>query len=410
MLSKGKYILLQTFLILLSPITSFLVAVRLYKSAISQFFFVIFAMYLGYYMGFVYDLMRHYLDIPMYYHGRSWHDIVYDPRVYGLGKEYFHIVLKYIFSRFTEDRQLFGAVASGLYATSFIFFLRQLKTFYKERVPLFCEMMLLCVATVVEFYWYQGLRYWFGVYIFLAFYLKYINSGKWWWLCFTPIVMMIHFSLSTLVMALLLNAFLNFTGRISRFVLLGLSLFVKSLNVDFVPYMLYYLPWTQALGMAYTDENVRNKTLDRMATVRMSGNTLYVNRSHVLIFIGLFFLFVFRYCKGKFDPKYRNLFYFAMTLYTIASFGYGDMIFYGRFLKVGVLVFYTYVYIIAVQTWRNWNKYNIFLFLIAGIPFAYSFFMAFVQLRNFFFYPELIFGNFLIDWDGNALNMKYDWK
>lgn len=410
MFSKGKYILLQTVLILLSPITSFLVAVRLYKSAISQFFFVIFAMYLGYYMGFVYDLMRHYMDIPMYYHGRNWQEIVNDIRVYALGKEYFHICLKYIFSRFTESRQMFGAVASGLYACAFVFFLRQLKEFYKERVPLFCEMMLLCVATVVEFYWYQGLRFWFGVYIFVGIYLKYVNSGRWWWLCLTPIVLMIHFSLSTLVLAVLLNALLNITGKISRILLLCLSLFVKSLNIDFVPYMLYYLPWTQALGVAYTDENIRNKQLDRMATVRTSGNLLYLNRSHVLIFIGLFFLFVFRYCKGKFDPKYLNLLYYALTLYTIASFGYGDMIFYGRFLKVGVLIFYTYVYIMAVNTWRNWNRYNIFLFLVAAIPFAYSFFMAFVQLRNFFFHLELVFGNFLVNWDGNALNMKYDWN
>lgn len=409
MLNKGKYILLQTVLIILSPITSFLVSVRLYKSAISQIFFIIFAMYLGYYMGFVFDLMRHYQDIPMYYHGRTWHEIVTDPRVYALGKEYYHIVLKFIISRFSEDRQVFGAITSGLYAGSFILFLRQLKTFYNEKVPLFCEVMLLCVATVVEFYWYQGLRYWLGVYIFLTFYLKYVNSGKWWWLLFTPIVVMIHFSLSTLVLALILNGILNFTGKISRAILLVLSLIVKSMNVDFVPYMLYYLPWTQTLGLAYTDENIRNKTLDRMSTVRMSGNTLYMNRSHVLIFIGLFFLYIFKRSGFKFDPKYRPLIYLALTLYTIASFGYGDMIFYGRFLKVGVLAFYTYVYIMAVKSWRHWNKYNIFLLLIAGIPFAYSFFMAFVQLRHFFFYPELVFGNFFIDWDGNALNMDYAW-
>ncbi len=411
MLSKAKYFILQTFLILLSPITSFLVSVRLYKSAISQFFFLIFAIYLGYYMGFVFDLMRHYQDIPLYYHGRDWNEIVSDIRVYALGREPFHIVLKYVFSRFTESRQVFGAVASGLYACAFLFFFRQLKEFYKEKLPLFCEVLLLCVATIVEFYWYQGLRYWFGVYIFMGIYMKYINTGKWWWLLFTPVVMLIHFSLSTLLLAVVLNLLLNLSGRISRYALLVISLFVRSLNIDFVPYMLYYFPWTAQLGEAYTNENVRGKILDRMDEVRASAtNSLYFNRSTILIFIGLFLLYLIKKSGAKFDRKYTNLIFFALTIFTIANFGYADMTFYGRFLKAGVLVFYTYIYIMAVKNWKVCNKFNIILLLIAGIPFVYSFFMALVQLRNLFFYPELIFGNFLVHWDGNALRIGYDWK
>ena len=176
MYNKGKYIVLQSFLAIVSPISSLLVSIRLYKSSISQFFFVFFAIYLGYYMGFVYDLMRHYQDIPMYYTGRDWSEIVSDFRVYYLGSDYYHIIVKFIVSRFTDSRQIFGAVASGLYATAFIFFFRQFKVFYKEKNTLLSTMLLLCVCTVVEFFWYQGFRFWTGAYVFMGFYLKYLNT------------------------------------------------------------------------------------------------------------------------------------------------------------------------------------------------------------------------------------------
>ena len=409
MFNRGKYFLFQTVLILLSPITSFLVSLRYYKSSVSQFFFIIFAMYLGYYMGFVYDLMRHYMEIPMYYVGRDFRDITNDFRIYALGREPYHILLKYIFSRCTDSRQLGGAVASGLYAASFIFFFRQLKVFYNNKLPLFCTMLLLCVATVIEFYWYQGLRFWFGVYIFMGFYMKYLNSGKWWWLLCTPLVILIHYSLITLILVMLLNFALNFAGKYVRIGLLALSLFFKSLNIDFVPYMLYYFPWTAELGTGYSNEAIREKALDRMSTVRESGNLLYFNRLTIILIIAMFFLFVMKRCKAQFSKQYLNLFYLAMTLYTVSCFGYADLTFYGRFVKAAVLMLYTYVFITAAQSVRNWSRYNIMLFIIASAPFAYSFFMSFVQLRNFFFYVELIFGNFFVDWDGNALKMKYDW-
>lgn len=410
MFSKGKYFLLQTGLIILSPITSLLVSLRLYKSAISQFFFVIFAMYLGYYMGFVFDLMRHYWDIPMLYRGRDWYEINHDLRTFALGKDYYHVIFKYIFSRFSEDRQWFGACASGVYSLSFLFFFRELKQFYNLKVPEFCTMMLLLAVTVVEFYWYQGFRFWFGVYIFLGIYMRYLNTGRWWYLLFEPIVILIHFSHTTLVAALLLDLALRVIGNWARWCLLGFALFIQSLNMDFVPLMLRFMPWTASLGRAYTDDFVRENTLNRLANIRATINSIYFSRSHFLLFFSVFALLLMKRCYGKFDKKYRNLFFMALTLYTVACFGYGDLIFYGRFVKAAVLMLCTYTYIISVQTYKAWQRYNLFMFIFALGLFVFTFAMSFTQMRNFLFYPEILFGNFWVDFDGNELNMHYDWQ
>lgn len=409
MFTKGKYILFQALLIVVSPMVSLLVSLRMYKSSISQIFFILFAIYLGYHMGFVYDLMRHYQDIPMLYIGRDWNEIIMDFRVYYLGSDYYHIIVKYIVSRFTDSRQVFGAVASGLYATSFIFFFRQFKSFYKENISLFSIMLLLCVSTVVEFFWYQGFRFWIGVYIFMGFYLRYLNSRKWYYLLATMSVVFFHFTLMVLVGAAILNWLLSLTSKYLRLVLVGFSLFIKSLNIDFVPLMLRYIPWTNSLGIALTDEKIRGNTLEHMAEMREMGNVIYNNRMGFLILVGLFFMFIWKRLKVPFDKQYDKLFYYAVTMFTIANFGYGDITFYTRFLQAAVLAFYSYLFIISVK-YKNYTKnWNLTLFFIACIPFIYSLASAFAQIRAYFFHYELLFGNMFMFWDGNALNMKYEW-
>ncbi|MCF0180671.1 MAG: hypothetical protein HUK11_00175 [Muribaculaceae bacterium] len=385
-------------------------SLRYYKSSVSQFFFIIFAMYLGYYMGFVYDLMRHYMEIPMYYTGRDLNTIFGDFRVYLIGKEPFHILFKYVFSRFTDSRQMFGAISSGMYAMSFVFFLRQFKEFYNRRLPAFSTVLLLCVATVIEFYWYQGLRFWLGVYVFMGFYLKYVNSGKWWWLLFTPLVLLIHYALVTLIIAALLNILLHHVTVYSRIAFLAFAFVIRSLNIDFVPLLLKYLPFINDLGISISDEKIRTSVLEHMNEVRTGGNIFYQNRTAVLLICGILILTFFRYCRLRFNDKHITLLYFALTLFSIACIGYVDLTFYERFSKVCVLVLYCYLFIVSVQNVRQWSRYHIMLFLVALSISTFSVFVVLMQIRSYLFYNELIFGNIFIDWDGNALNMKYGWN
>ncbi len=385
-------------------------SLRLYKSAISQVFFVLFAGYLGYYMGFVYDLMRHYQDIPAFYIGHEWNEILSDLRVYILGSDFYHITVKYIVSRFTDSRQVFGAVASMIYATAFVFFFRQFKQYYKDRnVIFFNVVMLVCVCTVVEFFWYQGFRYWLGVYVFFGFFLKYLNTRRWWWLLGCLLVLYFHFTLVVLLGCLIINWLLSFTNKYFRLALLGLGLFVRSLNVDFVPLMLQYIPWTNGLSIALTDEKIRSNVLEYIAERRETGNLVYDCRMGFLILFGLGLMFLFRKLKVPFDKHYGKLFFFAMTLFTIANFGYADMTFYTRFTQGSVLAFYCYLYIISVKYKDRLQKYKFSLFLLALIPAIYSISVAFAQVRDYIFHTELIFGNMFMEWDGNALNMEYNW-
>ena len=147
-----------------------------------------------------------------------------------------------------------------------------------------------------------------------------------------------------------------------------------------------------------------------MNEVRTGGNIFYQNRTAVLLICGILILTFFRYCRLRFNDKHITLLYFALTLFSIACIGYVDLTFYERFSKVCVLVLYCYLFIVSVQNVRQWSRYHIMLFLVALSSSTFRVFVVLLQIRSYLFYNELIFGNIFIDWDGNALNMKYGWN
>lgn len=406
---KSKYILIQAVIMLCSPLASFIMSIRFYKNEVSQAFFIIFAMYFGYYMGFVHDLMMHYQNFILCFDGTSWSDIVKDPRVYVLGSDYYHITLKYILSRFTLSRQVFGAVVSGVYATAFIFFFRQFKEFYMQRVPFYCTVILLCVVTVVEFYWYQGFRFWTGVYVFAGFYLKYVNTSKTRYAFCTAFCLFFHYTLITLIGALLLNRVLDFLGKYARLILLLISLYFRTLKLDFVPLLLKYLPGADALEISITDTRIRTNWLDRLEDCRQNGNIVYDNKLMFFATVGILLLLIMRMLGVSIDKKYRPLLCFALTLFTAANFGYVDLIFYSRFFEASILILFSYLYIVSVKNSPKLASKSYLIIILGCMTFLYGIASPMGQVREYIMQPELIFGNFFMNWDGNALHINYDW-
>ena len=101
MFNKGKYVILQLLLMLISPITSFIVCLRFYKSTISQIFMIVFAFYFGMLMEVGNDLANHYNNMQLYYAGKSISEILRNPLIYGMGHDYFHVAVKIFVSRFS---------------------------------------------------------------------------------------------------------------------------------------------------------------------------------------------------------------------------------------------------------------------------------------------------------------------
>ncbi len=409
MFSKGKYILLQTLMMVISPLSSLVVSLRFYKSGLSQIFMVIFAMYFGYYFGFISDLMRHYDNMMMYYYHRDVSTILSDPRIYLMGSEYYHIIFKILISRFTSSMQVFGACACGVYAASFLFFFRQFSRFYKGHMSLLNGILMLCVVFVVEFYWYQGLRFWTGVFVFMGFYMKYENTKSWKFLIFSCSCVFFHMIVGLLPLAVGLNFLLGFTGRVGRYVLLGLSLVVRSFDIDFVPLMLKYFPWTASWGIAVSDSKIRLSVRHRMQNIREFGNFFYNYRSEILMFFGVVALLIFLRNRIRIDRNYKGLFYMFLTLFTISNFGYGDLIFYDRFVKVAVLMLYSYLFVVSVIYNNQIVNGRLLLLLVLIVPLAYAILTPLVEQRAYLFHTELFFGSLFENWNGNELNIDYGW-
>lgn len=412
MYSKGKYFILQSLVMLVSPITSLFVSIRFYRSEISQLFFVIFAFYFGSHIHYVSDLLHHHNDMMILYAGRGINEILNDERIFIMGKDIYHVFFKLIMSRISYSPRIFGGAACAVYAAFFIFFFRQLKVFYNNyKLTILNALLMLTITFIIEYYWFLGLRFRTGVFYFAAFYLKYINTNKKIYLLALLVTPLFHFSLITLVLIFLLDFVLRYTGVLSRILLLVASIIVHFQDIDFVPLMLKYVPITRNLGEGITDERIRNNVRDTMAEVRANGNFFYRHRNDILFFAGLIILYFLWKYKAFKDRRYVALFTYALTAYTIANFGYGDLIFYDRFYQVAVLFFYTYLFAMSViHANQIHNKvYLISIFVVP--PLLYAAATPIVEQREYLFHLDLIFGNFFSVWDSTLETVKdFGWR
>ncbi|MBR1881927.1 MAG: hypothetical protein IJ808_02760 [Muribaculaceae bacterium] len=411
MLDRAKYILLQSLLFIVSPICSFAVSLRFYRNAISQLFMILFAYYFGYYCGFVFDLMTHYRDIKLIYYGRTLTEILNDPRAYFLGQDFFHIAIKYAVSRFSDSAQVFGGVVAACYASVFLFFFRQFSRYYKDKLPLLCGVLLLCVVCVVEYYWYQGVRFWTGLFFFAGCYIRFVNTRKTIYFILSLLCPVFHYSLYTLVAAAIVNQLLMLFHPFFRYLFLGFSLFIRTLGLDFVPFILKKFSWLGFMNISLTDIRIRENVVRHMSEYRASASFTYLHRNDVLLAFGLIIMGFFY--RNKLTVKSSGvaiLFYMALTLFTFANIGYTDMTFYDRFYKAAVLLLYSYIFISAATNYDKISKNSLFLSIIALAPLVFALATAIVAQRDFLFHKELLLGNLFLDWDGNASNYVHYWR
>ncbi|UKI44219.1 MAG: hypothetical protein L6U16_00720 [Porphyromonadaceae bacterium] len=122
----------------------------MYKNWVSQTFFILFAFYFGFQLGPNLDLMQHYHNYLDFF-GKSFFDRYSDFATLYLGKEPFHIVFKYILSRVELSSRVFCGCAAAIYATTFIYFIRQFKDFYTQKMGWLRTLVLLTLAVTVEF-------------------------------------------------------------------------------------------------------------------------------------------------------------------------------------------------------------------------------------------------------------------
>lgn len=403
MFNKGKYVIIQMLLVLISPITSFLVSLRFYKNTISQAFMIVFAFYFGMLMGMGNDLSNHYLNMQMYYTGRGISQILQNPLIYNIGHDYFHVIVKIILSRFAVSPQIFGGVFAAIYAFIFLFFFRQFSRFYEKFVPISCGIIMLAMIMVIQFYWYQGVRFWFGVFFFAGFYMKYINTGKKINLLYACGCVLFHFSLYTLLLATVLNLVLDKFWVYLRFIFLGISFIVRFANADLLSWFFGSIPFFNSIvGESRTSEYTYSSILKHSASFREIANPYYYYRQDVLLLFGLFLLLLMWSRKVIFTKQNLTLLYFFLTLYTIANFGYSDISFYTRFFKASLIFFYAFLFVLSIENYEKIKGISLIIIFVALVPLLYEIATVLVEQRAHLFNKELFFGNFFIDWHGGS--------
>lgn len=404
MYAKGKYALLLLAMMVISPLSCFLVCLRFYKSGVSQFFMIVFAYYFGSHIALGWDLTTHYNDMREFYFNRAISDILQDSRIFLLGGDYFHVVLKIVMSRFRANPAVFAGSMAAIYATVFIHFFVQFRQFFKQYMPVLCGLLLLCVVFVVPYYWYYGVRYYPGFFFFAGFFMKYVNTGKIHNLLISFLCVFFHFALIILPIAVLLNWILKKLGFATRIALLIISFFYRAASVDFVPLLLKYFPNLPFLKMSVTNSMIRKNVIENMAEFRATGNVFYLYRDYLLLFFAILITVVFWYRKVNFRSKYTVLFGLFMTLFTMANFGYADMTFSDRTLKISLVFYYGFLFITAMNNYELLRQRKIFLLILVLIPLSYAIVSTVVEQRNYLFHIELILGNFFTQWHGGMTN------
>lgn len=409
-MNRSLYFIFQAMLALISPIVSFTMSLRTYKSAVSQFFFIVFAFYFGCHCRFFYDISFHYYEFLTYYVGHSFIEIINNPLTFIHGHDLFHVLVKYGISLFTSSQAVFGGVFCAIHFGMFLFFFRQLKDSYLKHISYASGLMLLTVCLVFQFWWYSNFRYCCAVFYFGGFYLKYVNSNKPIYLLLAALCPFFHYTASIFTGVIIIELLYKyvFKAKFFRYAALALSLFVRTLNYDFVPFLVQHIPWlNENMSYAVVNTESRKKVVAAQQAYRDEGNIVYNIRSYVLLLVGLFVLYLFKTCKVPSANKYKPIFYMFLTIFTLANFGYGDLHVHNRLLQTSMLFLWSYIFIISVEYGHLMMHRNMLLCVILILPVVYFFITPIFQFRAAILQPELFFGNFFMDWSGNDLDVEY---
>lgn len=402
-----KFFIFLSFLYLISPLACFVVCLAFYKNTISHIFFVFFAFYFGYFYPFDFDINNHYNDY-LNFVGRSLEAIYADPDVYRYGTEPYHIILKYVLSRFSDSPNYFGGCVCAIYTALFIFFFRQFKAYYSHKQTFLNIALLLVVVLTVEFRWFQGVRFWPGIFYFAGFYLKYINTKNKLYLLLASLCPLFHLTLLTLDAVIILDYVMSKMPNFFRWVLFMLSIFVRSLNIDFVPFLLRLEFLHDYLKLAIINSEIRANDLMRIEEFRANANIYYTMRPYLGIVIGIIVLISFCRLKALTSSVHMKVLTFAFTLFTVANFGYGDIMFYERFTKCAILMFFSYLYIVSVTQSKQVERSSLILAILTCVVAFYFALTVLVEQRNYLFSATLIFGNFL-NYGRDIMMMKSTW-
>lgn len=380
---------------LISPVICFIFACKNFKYNISNIFIVLFFLYFGFSVNFHNDLdvVRHIGNINKY-DSLSIFDIINSDFIWRNEiKDVYHVILKYISSRFLYSENIFLSLVIIIYYGLFLLVLKNLVLFCKYP-NVYGSISLLGVIFAIEFYWFSGVRFYTGVYFFLLNYVLYLYTGHKKYLYISHFSFLFHFSLIVLPVCYLLSSVIK-NIKYSYFAIFVVSFSNRLFNVDFVSFLKPYTITHVFFKNSVMNDSIRNSVLNFSNYMRNDGNAVYRLRDEAVLCCLLIILFNL-YKKNKdIFLKYSSVLGFICVLMSFANFGYADITFYERTLKISLILINILIYIIFNHDKCRPNMNRSLSFIFAGSVF-FMFLTQVVQWREYLFDFNFLFSNPLI--------------
>ena len=393
--NNGSYFLFMASLYVISPLLCLIVALIYYKKPVSQFFFIAYAFFFGYALGPNLDLMMHYENY-LKIMNKSYLGMYTDFETLYIGQEPFHITFKYILSKFHATQRLFGGCACALYTTFVIFFIRQFRYIYQKHLDLCQTLLLLSIVVVVEFYWYFGMRFWSGCFVFMICYCQHVVTGRKLYLYLTPLCMLFHIALAIIVLVAFVSYYLR-NKRIFIYLVFSTSFVFRFVHFAFDK-------WMASLGIVKTfyksnyQKDFYHKAIAKVTKEQLeSGNIVYTNRVPLMIGFSILLFLILNFKNKLFNRQHPQMFAMVLLMVAVSNFGYSDYLFYERFFKFATLLSFSYLFLILDNPLNQWIFKYISIKIVFFIIVILSLAIALFQQRMIISDINLWLGNFFSD-------------
>ena len=382
-------------IIAISPIMALFFAIIFYRQQYSFPFFILFAFYFGWFYEPQLDLLNHYNHFKTLI-GKNLFEAWVDTETIHLGREPYPVLFKYIVGQISVSPNFFSACACSIYAMLFTYgVMGSIRDLYIQKKNLPALVILIGIIFIVEYNWFLGLRFWSGAFVFIAFYIRYVRTSNTKYLFLSFLCVCFHFSLFTLCVIAVLNWFLKDNFKV-RYILIVFGWIIRYIQIPVTAYVANLSIMDGLVKESFRNKSIVQSVTERMDFFRTEGNLFYMIRNDILFFNACFVLFVLWRLFGKkvfsCNPYLWGL---ILIAYAFTNIGYADLIFYGRFYKVTLLLLYMYIFMCLIQA-QNEISVNIRLWMAAllFIPILYAIATIAISQREFLWKIKIWFNTF----------------
>lgn len=383
--------------LVISPITGLFLSVICFREKVSLVLFILFSFYFGWFYEPQMDLLNHYNHFRALI-GKSLFEAWTDPETIYIGKEPYPVLFKYIIGNISTNPHFFSACACTAYASLFVYgILGSIRDLFIQKMSLPAWIFFFGIIFTVEYFWFLGFRYWSGIFVFTAFYIRFIRTCEKKYLYLSFLCICFHFALLTLCIAVILNHILKNNFKI-RYILVVLAWIVRYVEIPLTTMIARLDIMKGIVKDTSRNESIIKSVAKRMEFFRNEGNIFYQMRGELLFIGSIVVMGILWRRYGKQFTQYNpTLWGLILIIYALANFGYDSLTFYDRMYKVVLLLLYIHIFLYLMNVQKEIDlrtQLRIVIFSVA--PVLYAITTIVISQRKDLWNLQLWFNNFFL--------------